>query len=196
MFICTAQYPHVYLYGTISTCLSVRHNIHTFICTAQYPCPGPRRVSPSSLGTAIPPRTGRERTGTARFLPPRRHGGGRSGPGTRRSGRTAMADARPGYVQGPDGQADHVRFRRAGGDLVGLPQGGVRRLPGSERRSLAHAVGHLPGPRGRCAADPSWAGVAAANASSTADPVDMAGSFPVGPALRMTPSRPANVTMS
>ena len=194
---------HVRLYRTIrtclsvSTCLSIRHNIHRFICAAQYPCAGPRRVSPSSLGTAIPTAgTGRERTGTARFLPPRRRGGDRSGPGTRRSGRTAIADARPGYVHGPDGQANHIRFRWAGGDLVGLPQGPVRRLPGSERRSLAHAAGHLPG-RG-AAAPPIRAGrVRRLPRRATPRPsVDMAGSFAVGPALRMTPSRRANLTMS
>ena len=194
---------HVRLYRTIRTCLSVstylsiRHNIHRFICAAQYPCAGPRRVSPSSLGTAIPPAgSGRERTGTARFLPPRRRGGDRSGPGTRRSGRTAIADARPGYVHGPDGQANHIRFRWAGGDLVGLPQGRVRRLPGSERRSLAHAAGHLPG-RG-AAAPPIRAGrVRRLPRRATPRPsVDMAGSFAVGPALRMTPSRRASLTMS
>ena len=48
----------------------------------------------------------------------------------------------------------------------------------------------------RCAADPGRAGAAAAKASNTADLVDMAGSFAVGPALRMTPSRRASVATS
>ena len=193
MFVCTAQsehvypYPHVYLYGTISTGLSARHNIRA---------PGPGAFRPVPWVRRYPRGRGRERTGTARFLPPRRRGGDRSGPGTRRSGRTAIADARPGYVHGPDGQANHIRFRWAGGDLVGLPQGRVRRLPGSERRSLAHAAGHLPG-RG-AAAPPIRAGrVRRLPRRATPRPsVDMAGSFAVGPALRMTPSRRANLTMS
>ena len=194
---------HVRLYRTIrtclsvSTCLSIRHNIHRFTCAAQNPCAGPRRVFAQfpGFGDNHANRVGKK-TGRLGSLPPRRRGGDRSGPGTRRSGRTAIADARPGYVHGPDGQADHIRFRWAGGNLVGLPQGPVRRLPGSERRSLAHAAGHLPG-RG-AAAPPIRAGrVRRLPRRATPRPsVDMAGSFAVGPALRMTPSRRANLTMS